>query len=461
MNADSNYVYLKTILPELSKQSPETLWLVFFPDPEYGSDTWRYTPDGLQSDRIKFVSWPYDTQMSTSVIGFDPARFHEIETKYAPTMYWLHQVELGAFIAGGYARSWSDLSTPALVAHQHYIIHRSLPYPYESMFPRQWLQIGGSLSSDTVVYETDYCRKMAEESFTELITEKKWQEIEKKSVVLPVGVLSGLEPRAPIATADDQPVFIYNHRFERYKQPEVTFSILNELRKHYKFEIWATQTPGQRTGGSYEFYFDKSIFAPKRIDYLNKIAIPAINTINSLHETFCISIVDSMALGHLIVVPNALTFPEIVPKGYPFLFNSPDEQRAMLTSILDNWPEDYNRWRNILQTHAHKLFASKDIATNYMTILSNAENMHRKAGKKATTEASLTAAFNALRPDAPTSPEQFRRIFAHLHSKGIGNQSFPTRRFVREAAMDHPEVAIVWDNGVKLVKLAKNNGKGK
>ena len=140
LNVDSNYAYLRMVLPKLAEATEDTIFLVFFPDPKYGSDKWVYTPDGLQSDRIRLIPWPYDTQMSSSVVGFDNVRFKEIEFSYGPCIYWLHQVESGTAIVGGYTNSYGNVTRPTLIAQHHYIIHKSLPYVLESQFPRQWMR---------------------------------------------------------------------------------------------------------------------------------------------------------------------------------------------------------------------------------------------------------------------------------------------------------------------------------
>ncbi len=453
LNADSNYVCMRTMLPAMSKIAPDVLFLVFFPDPAYGRDSWHYSFENIQTDRIKFISWPYDTQMSTSVVGFDPVRFSQIEQNFCPTMYWLHQVEMGAMIYSGYTHSWAEVSTPAVVAQHHYIIHRSLPYQYEAMFPRQWLQIGGSMASERVVYNSEYCKSLAHDAFTEYITQEQWSALDAKSVVLPFGLLRGDEPIAPEADKDNEPVFVYNHRFEAYKQPEITFALIDELHARYKFKVYATQVSGQKTGGVKKFHYDKSVYASVREEYLRNIAVPAINTMNSIHETFCISILDSLACGHLVVLPDALTFPELVPAGYPFLFKSVDEQRAMLSSILEHWPEDYNFWRIKLAEHARSVFSVESYAHSILDIMMTVENGHRQSSKKEHTRLGLEKVFETMKYDVPYAPSDLRTSLPKATGVQVGPQAFPTRRIVREAMMMRDDLYVIYDKGrTKIIK---------
>lgn len=450
LNVDSNYAYLRVVLPQMEKMTEDTLFLVFFPDPKAGRDKWRYHPDGFVTDRIKLIPWPYDTAMLSSVTGFDVERWYDIERYHGPTMYWLHQVESGPFLHGGYHHSYAVASQPAMIAQHHYIIHQSLPYPTDTLFSRLWLQIGGAMASERVVYNSRHCRAMAEEAFSRYLREEAWNEMDARSEVLLFGLLSGEEPVAPEAT--DEPITVlYNHRFERYKNPRVTFDLLDELRTRYPVRVWVTQAAGQMTGGAKAFHFDECIFEPSRMDYLRRAAVPAVNTINSEHETFCIAMLDSLALGHLAVVPNAITFPELVPEGYPYLFNSVEEQRSMLNHIFSTWPDEYNKWRIPLSEHARSTFRLDQYCHRYLSLMAEAEATHRTQEPKDTTLQGLHQLFDAMQPGEGYAPDALRRKFSPP-GKGSGMQSMPTRRIVREAMALRPDVHIKWDHGVKLYR---------
>lgn len=450
MNADSNYAYLRIVLPEMVKQTEDTIFIVLFPDPKYGSDRWVYTPDGLQSDRIRFYAWNYDTAMATSISGWDVMRFKKLEDEQAPTMYWLHQVESGAFIAGGYKKAYAVANQPCLIAQHHYIIHRSLPYVYDTMFTRQWLQIGGSVASDAVVYNSDHCRNMARESFSDYLNKDALQKLENKSATLKFGLLRGDEPLSEEANDQTKPIFIYNHRFESYKNPKDTFDQFEKLRKKYQFEVWASQTAGQRTAGKKKFDIDKAIFEPSRNDYLKRIAVPAINTINSVHETFCISILDSMAVGNLVVVPNAVTFPELIPNDYPYIFRNLNEQYNMLDHILSNFKEEYNKWRPILSDHARKNFNLTTYVKNYIDLMVEKENARREVEMKDNTEKWFKDVIDNMTPKKLYKPIDLRRIFSS--NSGVGAQAMTVARFLRETLRYYDNIHVVWNDGVKLYK---------
>lgn len=447
LNADSNYAYLRMILPRMVEKTTNTIFLVFFPDPKYGRGKWNYTPDGLVSDRIRLISWPYDTQMRTSVLGFDTQRFADIDSKYAPTIYWLHQVESGAMMSGGYQQSFNYSARPTLVAQHHYIIHESLPYPFEGLFPRLWAQLGGSIASHHIVYNSHHCYNMAQESFGKYLNAQSMKELNDKSTILQFGLLMGNEPVAPIANDDDIPVFIYNHRFEAYKNPKVTGEVLERLKTKYKFRVWATQAAKQNTS---HIAIDEIKFAADRVDYLRNIAVPAINTINSQHETFCISLLDSIMLGQLPVAPNSVTFPELVPEGYPFLFNNEEEQYEILDHILRTWPLEYNKWHDVLVEHAQTKFGVESYVDNYIKILYDAERPARLAKPKEHNAKGLNTIFDSLEKGKLYTPDDIRRMVSK--KLGLGTQAFNNRRGIREALNMRNDIQLIWNSGVKLVR---------
>lgn len=428
MNWDSNYSYLKTVLPAVSKLLPDWLFVVAWPEAAYGADKWVWHGDSFFNERIVRYPWPYDTAMRSSVLGFDPMKFKELDFQVAPTIFWMHQVESIPFMVGGYKQSFSNRSKPIFVAQHHYVIHPSLPYPFETLFPRLWLQMGGSLSAHRVLLNSDYTLKLMMESFGQFLTADKMKELHAKSTVRRFGLISD-ETEIPIQKGPGKPVVVFNHRFEGYKQPFKTGEILSKLKAKYDFQIWITQMEGQRAKF---FPVDKFVGDPVKRKYLENIAVPAINTMNSAHETFCISILDSLSLGHVVVVPNALTFPELVPKDYPFLFNSPKEQLVMLDHIISTWPLEYNKWSKKLRAHVKQHFALKPYAKDIATILENEANGWMISEPKQKTKDGFDRFFKGLKPGTYTM-DDIRKV-AHKATE-TGDQSVPSRRVVREWAL--------------------------
>lgn len=428
------------------RQSQNTIFLMLFPDPNFGSDSWRYTNDNLQSDRIRFIKWPYDTAMQSSVLGFPVMRYKEVDLDYGPTMWWLSQIEMGAPVVYGYHKVYASIAQPALVGHNHYVIHRSLPYVYATQFGRLWLQMGGCLACERVIFQTQHSYHMAEESYGEYLNPDQMRQLKAKSVLLPTGVVTPDYPLAPEATTEP-PRIVYNHRFEAYKDPKTTFEVIDALRlNHPALEVWVTQAAGQHTR---QYHYDRVVYGARRAEYLQNICVPAVNTINSLHETMCYAAVDSLALGHLGVFPNAITFPELVPKGYPYLFNSAAEQSRMLHDIFTTWPQEYNKWRLPLAEHARATFGVAPYVTRYLQVMAEVENSHRIVDRKEGTAAGMNAVFGAM---TKGKVYPLKDLTLKIRSEtGLAHQSWPMRRTVREA-MIRGDIDLCWRDGITLTR---------
>lgn len=432
LNTDSNYTFLRQVLPAMSAQRPDWLFVVSWPMRAHGVH-WNYVNDGLFSQsRILRVGWPYDSQMRTGVLTFDARRFDYIDSRFGPSIYWLQQVESGSQVAAGYRGSWSSWGQPVLVVQQMYVIHPSLPYPIDSLFPRLWAQMGGTVAADLVVLNSQHTARMMTESFSEYLTQEQMRAIGEKSVVLPFGLYDERFERAIAERKSEQmpdvPVVVFNHRFESYKNPQTTADVLNSLRASgRKFEVWATQMQDQRVK---TFPVDRAVGHFEQSVYLRNIAVPAINTLNSQHETFCISAFESVALGHLLVAPRAVTFPELVPDGYPFLFENESEQRAMLATIIDSWPKHYVEWSDRLRAFARERFDFKQYVASYLTLFESLSSIYARSTPKPAVERALTKYAASLRRGVVL--DFAKTVSGAQKATGNAEQAMPARRVVRE-----------------------------
>jgi hypothetical protein len=276
---------------------------------------------------------------------------------------------------------------------------------------------------------------MGAESFGELVNAAQLAALDAKSLTLPFGLVSGDEPR--VAPDDERPpALIYNHRFEGYKQPEVTARVIAKLRaRGLAFEVIATQVKGMQSG---RLPVDRVLYAPRRDDYLANIALPGINTINSTHETFCIAALDSLIVGHLAVWPRGVTFTELVPPGYPYLFRDPAEQEAMLAHLLTHWPAEFARWSPVLADHARARFGLRGYARDYLHLLAAVE-ADRPGHPKENTAKAVEAALATLAVGQTATLHAVAN--AARRAGTLAEQSFPDRRIVRWLR-DRPEFSL-------------------
>ena len=445
MNWDSNYAYLRIVLPELSRLKPHWLFIVLWPESSYGNDPWKWHGDSFFTDRIVRYPWPYDTSVRTGALGFDPIRFRNLDYNVAPGIYWLHQTEMGAFISGGYKQSFNRSARPNIVAQHHYVIHDSLPYPMDGMFNRLWLQLGGAYVADRNVFNSEHCAKMLKQTAAQFVGPTWLKKVEPTKTTLPFGLLTN-ETEVPIRP-HDKPLIVYNHRQESYKQPLKTAAAIEAVRKMGDtVEVWATQQHGQNIKF---FPVDKLVGDPVRAKYIQNIAVPAINVSNSTHETYCIAMVDSIALGHLPLAPRGVTFPELVPADYPYLFSSEKEQIAMLHHLLTHWPAVYEEWSGQLRHFAAKRFGLYAYARKYADILAEAGAEWLTVEPREHTVSGLNRFFASMKPGHYELQQVHRAI---QKATNLQSQAMTYRRTCREWAKGggkyawaRNQLVLVWD----------------
>jgi glycosyltransferase involved in cell wall biosynthesis len=441
MNWDSNWNILRLMLPALAKARPSWVFAVFWPMKSAG-EAWRWHDDGtfsLLADRVARVPWPYHSSMRLGTLTFDTDRWTRFEDEWAPLVYWMHQVESAWYLRGGKTQSWSEVNHARIVAQHHWIAHRSLPYG--NQFARLWAQMGGTLEADVVVANSQYTRWMMEDAFAPYLAEQRMAEIMAKTRVLLFGLVGPELADQPIHDATGRPTFVWNHRFESYKGVDDTAAVIRALKASGRqFEVLTTVGADQRV---HDFPFDRASITPDHREYIRNIAIPAVNTLNSKYETFNLSMLDSIALGHLPVVPNGLTFPELVPDGYPFLFRDRDEQFAMLARIVDTWPAEHERWSPILREHARTRFALDAYIEDYATLLTDPRTFDVKPHTKTAIDR-----FAARLPRGEYGPEDLRRRYHKI--VGLGTQAATNRRVVRDM-LDRGAEPII-RNGSLLIR---------
>lgn len=424
LNYDSAFSYLKIVMPGLLEALPEWCFLVLWPRRQ--ADRFAYVADGLfnETDRVLRIPWNFPSSMTDGVRHFDAHHFDQIMRTFSPTVYWMHSVEHAHHMHRGL---FSPRANAAIVAQHHFIIHKSLYSSLHVHLNRLLLQMSGTVAADRVVCNSNHTLTMLRESFSQYFNDATMRTIEAKTSVLREGLITD-ETDIPIKP-HARPVFIYNHRFEQYKRPRVTGEVLTQLRfeDNHDFEVWATQSIDQKAS---LMPVDEIVGHPKRGEYLRRIAVPGINMTHSAHETFCISMLDSIALGHLPIAPNAVTFPELVPDDYPFLFADPSESRAMAHYVLSNFDDVYRKWSPRLREHARTAFGRDAYVTRYAELLQDAAIAHRVHSPKDKTIARLDRCYARL-VKGKTVPV----VDAFKKSKAIhknANQAMPQIRFIRE-----------------------------
>lgn len=347
INADSNYIIIKQLCNELIKTGKYNFFLLL-------DKNRKYTKDNLDKS-VKIMWIPLPRGKKHQVIHFNTNIFREIYKKYAIDMVWNNVVEQGHHIRY-FEDTLLDNQRIKVFNYHHYVIHRSLEN-LSNYLPCKHImydQIIGSLGADLNYFHTKHCYNMLIEEAEDLLVPDQVQAIKDKSIV----DIGGYCNEIPTKRKYEDFTFIYNHRLDGYKNWKDTFAMFDRLYDEgYKFKVVLTAGDKGNLGSVNKPYTEIKSFTV-HADYLEELSKCHANVINSRHETFCISIAESIMNDQIIVAPNKVTFPELVDEDYPYLFNNEEEQYNALTTILS---EDIRKYeykdssKLLLTTHAKKI----------------------------------------------------------------------------------------------------------
>lgn len=85
---------------------------------------------------------------------------------------------------------------------------------------------------------------------------------------------------------------------------------------------------------------------------------------NSYYEDFSATVVEQLYSGVIPVLLNKPWSRYLLPEGYPYLFNTPDEGNMMIRYVVDNYKEVADEWRQKIVDKVRNEFDLKVIAVN-------------------------------------------------------------------------------------------------
>lgn len=184
------------------------------------------------------------------------------------------------------------------------------------------------------------------------------QQIRDHSEVLHLGIdlesldnprFSYLRPQA-WETMRDGPVILWNQRWEYDKNPEQFFRVMNRLDdagcsfrlilagEHFEEQPYEFEQAWQRYGSRILHYG----YAEDREQYSRLLHQADIVVSTALHEFFGIAIMEAIYCGCHPVLPDRLTYPELVPENLhrpllhaPVLYDEEEELFEVLRKLLE------------------------------------------------------------------------------------------------------------------------------
>lgn len=415
LNGDSCYIFIKKVVTGLLKKHPDYYFLIPWPHNESG---FTYTPDGFFNDsHIIRLPMEIPQRKMDMVVNFPISYWRKLFKIFTPDVVWNHVPEVGHLFKNIYT-SFDAKTTSLVVFNQHhYVIHPTLPYPIEPYKAVQFQSVGAHLV-DLNLFNSDYCKKMYDD------------------IVRPYGIASHykseivkfalIEKDFPEPEPTEEIKIAYNHRLQDYKNYLETFEMLDQLYKNgHKFKVLVTNPNASNFNKlvNYPFVEGKQISDHK--EYLKELAKCQINVTNSQHETFCISALESLAFGQVLVAPRGITFPELVYPDYPYLFQNDEQQYNILSQLIKS-PEILARERSKIREFTMKTFAVDAFVDKYHDLfISYSKNDIDADNLKDTSKAAFTKVLKNK------GFIELKEVQKQLGEFNLGWQAFPLLKIKR------------------------------
>lgn len=366
LNADSNYVVYSALIRGMRSVRPDWHFCVLFPDDKSG---FKYDDDGFfKSPNVSRIPQRVSPRKHANAITFDAGWYDSLVRQYAFDAVWCNLVEISGHIRSSGTSTYEEKSRPTTIAAHNYVIHESLPYVWESMTTTAFAQVMGAWLSDWNVFNSDHCKRMFVETAGKWLKTSVIEEILAKSSRINYGTLESALAVDEGRLENPVPVIAYNHRLQAYKNWTSTWDLFRELyAEGLRFRVRYMNNVAEHVSQISKDPFVEVKLCANRTQYLEALRGCDLNVTNSQHETFCISAVESMALGQPLIAPDAITFPEITGRkelGYPYLFRSRDEQKTMLRRLLMDVAER-RTWGGKLSAFVRREFGQQLWAKRY------------------------------------------------------------------------------------------------
>ena len=182
------------------------------------------------------------------------------------------------------------------------------------------------LCADMVVFNTEFHQRSWFDELPNLLKHfpdynhlEKIEEVAARSRVMPVGIDPQAESRRQVSSRP--PLILWNQRWEYDKRPDRFFQLLYRLEEAgHNFRLALAGENFRRVPVEFEeaktrlaHRIEHWGFLPSRSDYLALLREADLVISTADHEFFGISILEAVQAGVFPLLPNRLSYPELVP----------------------------------------------------------------------------------------------------------------------------------------------------
>ncbi len=264
-----------------------------------------------------------------------------------------------------------------------YFHENQLTYPFQSYQEKDrhygFINYTSALVADRVLFNSNYHRDVFIQSlhaFLKVLPDERNLQnvayIESKSFVLPLGLDMEM---GTVSIRSGKPVFLWNHRWEYDKNPELFFETLYKMKEggvdfrlNVLGESFASVLPiFEEAREKLSDRIDHWGFVASREKYLEIVSKSNILLVTSSQDFFGGSVVEAISAGCYPVLPHRLAYPEIIPFEKYFYSTSDQMLKLVLQVIkaksylvpnaaLINYVKRYS-WQNCISEY-NSLFAT-------------------------------------------------------------------------------------------------------
>lgn len=232
-----------------------------------------------------------------------------------------------------------------------------------------FINFSSALIANTICFNSEYHKRSFLEElprFLNMFPDDRFKQYHKplleKSHVLPIG----LDLPDYMPSQVEQPVFLWNHRWEYDKHPDLFFEVLFKLKaKGIPFKVIVLGKSYKKSPPIFAIVKERLAseilhfgYAESRESYLELLSLANVLMVTSHQDFFGISIVEAIAAGCFPILPDRLSYPEhIAPDQLEHCMYKSDE--SLLSHV-----ESIINTKLYLDTKRHSDFVQKYDWTN-------------------------------------------------------------------------------------------------